>query len=1254
MKEKDYYEKGRRLLRLTCLLLLATLFHLDMFASNKTVKELPLTAGSELSNGIIYKVSKSATITGGTGESALKVADGARVTIYIPKGVTLTVNGGAGSWRTGGGAGISVPSNSTLIITGEGTLNAKGGKLGYGSSGYTGGDAWLGIKENSGYGGSGGTGGAGGGGSGAAIGTAGGSGAYSQAGPSGNLRYCNGDDFDGDGTIGKNSQEGYAAGTMGNVYFIRKITVNLYLDMPSPYYAPAGSGRGNWATDAGSGWHNNYTAGAGGAGGGGGSGYKPLYAIGAGGSGGQCGATGGSGGTMKNSDGRSDLYGGGGAGGGGCWAGNSNSEKCQGAYGKSGGAGGSRSSHYTYGGNGSVYAMTSVKINDNSGLTSRGASSITSNLDDLKLVYTFDSEGKKVTKIFYYADPYSSVPVPTPSASNMFFEGYFTAATGGTKMFDRMGNPTSELCLEDKDLTLYAHWIKDTWMISTADELKAFIDATNDSHQFIKGVLMNDIDAKNVQWAGNYKDGTKPFEGSFDGQFHTISNLNLHNTGNSYTGMFPLLGSNSVVKNVILNNVTITFTTKNNIANGAFAGLCAGTLENCGLTGSISIGTAKNLHGLIGHSNNAKIIKCISSTEKLYSGLHNSNGITIKESYANNSENASKMKSGEIAYLLNHKGHLPWRQNLTGTVDPTPVFFADHDKVEYDRKTEKYYNLSYLMLPDGVNVCTDFKPTNKTSVIAHLGFGPLESNAYASTLFGALGNDNGKFAFVLNKDGDTFKAKASYLNQAATAEETIIIDDTFDTYATYDRYIGMSRQEVYMDSSLVVPVHDFFAKSARENFTTTSKEPLYIGSRDKANASTPLYVHEFDVMDGGVLMHRFFPSNFNNQIGLYDVVKNTFCVVSDEKNAKLHIPYCDHRYSVQEIRDGVEFTHCCICNKIEANANYRFIHYEANVAADIKVDGLMGDELLISNKLTTDFQRIRKNEYRRPMYQFEGWNTQADGKGTSYSDGCNIEISAEKSGSMTLYAQWTPCYSVNGDTIKIPGTKVVDEVVIRDDATNRYGFVTAETINVTNFDYIRTMPDSCRWGTICMPVDLKSDTKVQYYLTGDVVNDKITLHPADIVPANTPCIFRLAKGVNELHITGSKVTFDGNITNPMPTVGNIHLFGTYEYQDFKCIGAEPYYGIQNDKFYHVASSMVVRPFRAYFRLKEIPQKAKPLLYIYNEEDENPETTGIEDTVEQSIKVEQVIDLNGRLKKSLGKGINIIRYSNGMIKKVYVK
>lgn len=271
----------------------------------------------ELTGGVIYTVAPAEgenTVT--LNETLVIPTTGGPVTIYIPAGVTLTINGsdgtdggnglepssgflgsGLGGGPQDGGTGgtgampaISVPQNATLIITGEGILNVKGGDAGAGGPG---GNGQAGQSGTNNYGGAGGSGGGGGGGAAAAIGGYGGNGGNGgKGGTAGaNSGIVVGEGDGGPGAAGITS--GIEGIDMGNVYIIGNVTLVTHEYNTKALHGINGQ---NGAYDTGITLY--YFGGRGGNGGF--SGSVP-YAIGGGGYGGY-GGNGGDGGNIRKKD----------------------------------------------------------------------------------------------------------------------------------------------------------------------------------------------------------------------------------------------------------------------------------------------------------------------------------------------------------------------------------------------------------------------------------------------------------------------------------------------------------------------------------------------------------------------------------------------------------------------------------------------------------------------------------------------------------------------------------------------------------------------------------------------------------------------------------------------------------------------------------------------------------------------------------------------------------------------------------------
>lgn len=104
-------------------------------------------------------------------------------------------------------------------------------------------------------------------------------------------------------------------------------------------------------------------------------------------------------------------------------------------------------------------------------------------------------------------------------------------------------------------------------------------------------------------------------------------------------------------------------------------------------------------------------------------------------------------------------------------------------------------------------------------------------------------------------------------------------------------------------------------------------------------------------------------------------------------------------------------------------------------------DGSMDDQTFIYGVA----QNLTKNTFTRTGYTFTGWNTQADGNGTSYADGVDgSQMPADNGGTVILYAQWTiNTYKITAQVAN--GCEGMGEVIGGD--TYKYG--TTVTLTAT-------------------------------------------------------------------------------------------------------------------------------------------------------------------------------------------------------------
>lgn len=119
-----------------------------------------------------------------------------------------------------------------------------------------------------------------------------------------------------------------------------------------------------------------------------------------------------------------------------------------------------------------------------------------------------------------------------------------------------------------------------------------------------KYMLMGDIDMSGVNWTG-IGSANSPFTGTFDGNGHVISNLEVNSAGD-YAGFFNRV-EGATITNVVMANSNVTATDR---YVGSLIGYSKNsTITNCSSYGAIVNG-GKGVGGLIGYGNNITVDNC--------------------------------------------------------------------------------------------------------------------------------------------------------------------------------------------------------------------------------------------------------------------------------------------------------------------------------------------------------------------------------------------------------------------------------------------------------------------------------------------------------------------------------------------------------------------------------------------------------------------------------------------------------------------
>ena len=145
----------------------------------------------------------------------------------------------------------------------------------------------------------------------------------------------------------------------------------------------------------------------------------------------------------------------------------------------------------------------------------------------------------------------------------------------------------------------------DPYQIGSAEDLRKFAELVNGGKTDAHAKLMNNIDLSSVcgesnSWTpiGNSID--KPYEGTFNGNGHTISGLYIY-TGYTDQGLFGYVSGT-------VQNLTVDGTVSGINSVGGVVGSNGGNVEDCAFTGSVSgVGP---VGGVVGHNDGGRVENC--------------------------------------------------------------------------------------------------------------------------------------------------------------------------------------------------------------------------------------------------------------------------------------------------------------------------------------------------------------------------------------------------------------------------------------------------------------------------------------------------------------------------------------------------------------------------------------------------------------------------------------------------------------------
>lgn len=219
------------------------------------------------------------------------------------------------------------------------------------------------------------------------------------------------------------------------------------------------------------------------------------------------------------------------------------------------------------------------------------------------------------------------------------------------------------------------------WIISTRDDLIYLADMVNDrdAGTYFAGEyfsLANDIDMSGHRFTPIGKDYYHIFDGTFDGNGHTIKNLTEVAADRNYGGLFGRTGENSLIANLTMTDVDI----RTQSFAGSVVAWSAGDVKNVRVVNAVILNEGQGAGGVANIVRNISDCHVDNSNISAYTGyaggvLGQLNGVMERCSATNmrvvgGSDKNSPMPVGGVVGLANYKSEIR-DSYFSGVVDGT-------------------------------------------------------------------------------------------------------------------------------------------------------------------------------------------------------------------------------------------------------------------------------------------------------------------------------------------------------------------------------------------------------------------------------------------------------------------------------------------------------------------------------------------------------------------------------------------------------
>jgi hypothetical protein len=128
--------------------------------------------------------------------------------------------------------------------------------------------------------------------------------------------------------------------------------------------------------------------------------------------------------------------------------------------------------------------------------------------------------------------------------------------------------------------------------------------------------------------------------------------------------------------------------------------------------------------------------------------------------------------------------------------------------------------------------------------------------------------------------------------------------------------------------------------------------------------------------------------------------------------------------------------------------------------------------------------------------------------------------------------------------------------------------------------YSRSLTLGNKWGTICLPFNLKSDENIQFYTVSSIGSGVLNVETTDAVAAGVPAIFKKLTSENSISVTTNEATV---VSAPAEAESgtNAKLVGTFTGTTIEGESAGNYFYVKTDQFWRGNGNFSIPAYRAY-------------------------------------------------------------------------